>query len=194
MKKILLFMIMLIQIQCLGNAYSRLTSIKYDSAATKVAGQIPFEVTIQSSDSQGYVTLKNGQKPNIKDAVFNLNDLQYFGFVIPWKGWDGNALIRVQVLRASKVVAEMLLLERNEIIECIRIKNAEDRNISKKRHRLIHQHHSEFTGIEDDSEQDIDCSLSIGLKVDPVTGRISVDYAKAVECDDADQENRIHEE
>lgn len=190
MKKILFFIVLLLEVPCFGNAYAHLTSINYDSDGVSTAGRVPFDVTIQSSDRDGWVEIRTrpDDNPNIKNVPFNLNDIKNFSFTIPWEGWDGDATLRVKVLKGKELISEMQLQDRNGKVIVIGVKNAESTNIKKTRNREIVQSHPNTA-----SYKDIDCSLNIGLSVDPVTGRISVDYSKAVECDDADQQNRIHE-
>jgi hypothetical protein len=211
MKKILFFIVLLLEVPCLGNAYAYLTKITYDSAATQRAGKMPFTITIQSSDKEVKVALKNGESVGLnknslinpieklknKGRVYSLNELNSFSFTIPWQGWDGDATVHVKVMRGNELISQMDLQDRNSTIKVIGVKNVVSENISKMRNRVICNMHYDAVrerNIDKCAKKDIDCSLNLELTVDPITGSLSVTKHNAYECDDADQHNRIHEE
>lgn len=194
--------------QCLGNAYADLTAIHYDSAATRAAGKLPFDVTIQSSDKEIEAELKNGEKigfkPEVgtlrnnimssidkaknKGRIYTLGELKSFSFTIPWERWDGDATVHVKVNRGNELIAQMDLQDRDSTIKIIGIKNAETKNISK-----IKKHRTCGTSCSGDncspcSYSDIECDRDIQLSVDPLTGFIAVFSEDFVNCpaDDVD--------
>jgi hypothetical protein len=188
MKRLLFFLAVFIQIQCLGNAYADLTAIHYDRMATRAAGKNFFNVTIKSSDGRGSVTLLDGNKSNIQNLTFHLEFLKDFSFTIPWQGWDGDATVHVKVKRENELISQMDLQDRASTIKVIGIKNAETKNISKiKKHRTCRNSCS-GDNCNPCSYSDIECSLDIQLSVDPITGFISVSSADFVDCpaDDVD--------
>lgn len=210
MKKMLFFLILLMEIQCFGNAYAYLTKITYDSSATQRAGKVPFTITLQSSDKEVKVALKNGgsvglnksdfvnaaEKVNNKGRIYTLDELKSFSIIVPWQGWDGDATVHVKVMRGNELISQMDLQDRNSTIKVIGVKNVATENISKMRNREICNMHYDAVrerSIDKCTKKNIDCSLNLELTVDPITGVITVTKHNAYECDDADQHNRIHE-
>lgn len=79
-------MVLIAGSQCLGNEYGRLVSINYDKEATRKAGKEPFKVTIQSSDKEVEVELKNGEKIGLNQVSTSpINTKGFFGGVNPHK-------------------------------------------------------------------------------------------------------------
>ncbi len=196
MKKMLLFLTLLIEIPCMADAYAYLRKISYDAQATKAAGKTPFKITMQSSDASGQVVKQDGSKGSIQNVVFDFDDLSSFSFTIPWESWDGDKTVHVKVQRGNELISQIDLQDRNRAIKVIGVKNAKTETISKTRNRAICNMHYDFTrerNVDKCTNKDIDCSLNIELTVDPISGSISVSKANAFECDDADQHDRIHE-
>ncbi len=189
MKRLLFFIAIFIQVQCLGNSYGRLTSIAYDSSATKAAGKTPFNVTVESSDTVGEVVKKDGSKPGIQNVAFNINDLQSFSFTIPWEKWAGDATVKIKVMRGNELISQMNLQDRNSETQFIGIKNAENLTIRKiKKHKTCKDFCS-GNNCSPCSYSDIECDHNIVVEIDPITGYISVRFVTFVNCpaDDVDQ-------
>ncbi len=186
-KLLLLLLIILFETSCFANAYVYLNSITYDGKALQTAGKIPLNVTIKSSDQLGWANLKNkpNEYPNIQNVVFNVEDLSAFSFTVPFAGWDGDATIQVKVFKGNELISEMQLQDRNRVMKFIGIKNAESKDIPKTRRARIYQSNSSYT------DKDIDCSFDVSLNVEPDTGRLMIGGVRLIDCDDADQVDRI---
>lgn len=65
---------------------------------THITNNSGHNMTITSSDTEGFIELNDGSRPNIQNQKFDLSNVKYMYLAIPQEGWDGDAAITLTVL------------------------------------------------------------------------------------------------